>query len=255
VRTYRQLIPCRTQSSLLLLHIFARSAILQIRQIYESIASVSNSDTQTDVGLRERKRRETRAALSLAGLRLCFQRGWENVTVDDIAADANVSPRTFRNYFSTKAEAVAAGHLERLLRVADELRTRPASEPIWTAIANSVAAQFQPPVQKSEALADAKRWQERIRFVLTEPAIQGEVLKAAAAAQVELAEAIAERSGAPRGKDLHSQVMAAVAVAIIGTVMDRWLRDGPSGPILPLLCEAFRLAAAGFSEAKAKARA
>ena len=80
------------------------------------------------------------------------------MTVDDIAAAANVSPRTFRNYFSTKAEAVAAGHLERMLRVADELRARPASEPLWAAIAISVAAQFEPPAQKSEALLDANRW-------------------------------------------------------------------------------------------------
>ncbi|MEJ2080163.1 MAG: TetR family transcriptional regulator [Acidobacteriota bacterium] len=208
---------------------------------------------ETDIGLRERKRRETRAALSLAALRLCVQRGWKNVRVDDIAAAANVSPRTFRNYFSTKAEAVAAGHLERLLRVADELRARPANEPLWTAIVNSVAAQFESPVQKSETLADAKRWLERIRFVVTEPAIRGEVLKASVAAQGELAEVIAERLGARGAQDLYPQVAAAVVTAVIGTVMDRWMSDGPSGPILPLLREAFELVAAGFPESQAKA--
>jgi AcrR family transcriptional regulator len=213
-----------------------------------------NTAAEADVGLRERKRRETRAALSLAALRLCVQRGWENVTVDDIAAAVNVSPRTFRNYFSTKAEAVAAGHLERLLRIADELRSRPAGEPMWTAVANAVAAQFQPPAKKSEALADTNRWLERIQFIVTEPAIQGEVLKASAAAQVELAKAIAERSRAQRANDLYPQVTAAVVTAIIGTVMDRWLRDGPSGPILPMLRKAFEFAAAGFPEGGAKRR-
>lgn len=171
--------------------------------------------------------------------------------VDDIAAAANVSPRTFRNYFSTKAEAVAAGHLERMLRVADELRARPASEPLWTAITNSVAAQFEP-AQKSEALRDAGRWLERIQFILTEPSIQGEVLKASAAAQVELAEVIAERVGARRVKDLYPQVAAAVVTAVVGTVVDRWLREGPSGSIVPLLRKAFELVAAGFPEDRAK---
>lgn len=198
------------------------------------------------------RNRETRAALSLAAIRLCLQRGWENVTVDDIAAAANVSPRTFRNYFSTKAEAIAAGHLERMLRVADELRTRPRSEPLWTAITNSVAAQFEPPARKSKALPDANRWLERIRFIVTEPAIRAEVLKASAAAQVELAEVIAERAGARRSKDLYPQVTAAVVVAVIGTVVDRWLRDGPSGPIVPLLRQAFELVATGLPENKAK---
>lgn len=226
-------------------------AILPIRQNYATIQDV-NTKAEIDVGLRERKRRETRAALSLAALRLCVQRGWENVIVDDIAAAANVSSRTFRNYFATKAEAVAAGHLERMLRVADELRARPASEPLWTAITHSVAVQFEPPAQKGDALLDANRWLERIRFILTEPSIHGEVLKASAAAQVELAEVIAERVGARRVKDLYPQVAAAVVTAVVGTVVDRWLRDGPSGSIVPLLRKAFELVATGLPENKAK---
>ncbi|HEY0806503.1 MAG TPA: helix-turn-helix domain-containing protein, partial [Pseudonocardiaceae bacterium] len=75
----------------------------------------------TDDGLRERKKRETRAALSQATIRLCVQRGWDNVSLADIADAANVSERTFRNYFTSKAEAIAATHLERALRTADEL--------------------------------------------------------------------------------------------------------------------------------------
>jgi AcrR family transcriptional regulator len=205
-----------------------------------------------ETGLRERKRRETRAALSLAALRLCFQRGWDNVTVDDIAETANVSPRTFRNYFSTKAEAVAAGHLERMLKIADELRDRPVSEPIWTAITNSVASQFGPPAQKSEATRDAKVWWERIRFVLTESAIHGEVLKASAAAQVELAAVIAERTGARAANGLYPQVAAAVVTSVVGTVVDRWLREGPAGSIVPGLRKAFELVAAGLPETKAR---
>jgi AcrR family transcriptional regulator len=203
---------------------------------------------KTEGGLRERKRRETRAALSLAATRMCFQRGWENVTVDDIAEAANVSPRTFRNYFSTKAEAVAAGHLERMLRIADDLRARPRTEPLWTAITTSVAAQFEPPARKSDALRDERHWVERIRFILTEPAIHGEVLKASAAAQVALAKVIAERMGARRANQLYPEVAAAVVTAVVGTVMDRWLREGPSGPIVPLLRKAFALVATGFVE-------
>ncbi len=209
-------------------------------------------DEGMEPGLRERKRRETRAALSLAALRLCFQRGWDGVTVEDIAEVANVSPRTFRNYFSTKAEAVAAGYLERMLKIADELRARPASEPLWTAMATSVASQFEPPAQKSEATRDAKVWLERIRFVLTEPAIHGEVLKASAAAQADLAAAIAERTGARSPDGLYPQVAAAVVTSVVGAVMDRWLREGPTGAIAPALRKAFELVAAGFPESKAR---
>jgi AcrR family transcriptional regulator len=215
---------------------------------------MANVDTNglVGLGLRQRKRRETRATLSLAAIRLCMQRGWDNVTVDDIAEAANVSPRTLRNYFSTKAEAVAAGHLERMLRIADDLRARPANERLWTAIINSVAAQFESPGQKREKVQEAKRWMEQIRFVLTEPAIHGEALKASAVAQVELAKVIADRTGATSVNDLYPQVAAAVVTSVVGTVMDRWLRDGPSGSIVPLMRKAFDLVAAGLPENKTK---
>jgi len=207
----------------------------------------------TGEGLRQRKRRETRAALSQAAIRLCIERGGENVTVDEIAEAANVSPRTFRNYFSTKAEAVAAVHLERMLRIADELRARPADERLWTAITNSVCAQFESPEQKGKKVKDAGRWKmDRIRFLLTEPAIHGEILKASASAQSELAKAIAERIGATGSNDLYPQLAAAVVIAVVGVVSARWFNDGPTGSIVPLMRKAFDLVAAGLPEDKTR---
>jgi len=44
----------------------------------------------------------------MAALRLAVERGLENVTVEDITAEAGVSLRTFGNYFSSKYEAICA---------------------------------------------------------------------------------------------------------------------------------------------------
>lgn len=64
-------------------------------------------------GLRERKKEATRVALSWAAIRLTVERGLDNVRVEDIAEAVGVSPRTFNNYFSSKAEAIAFRHLQR----------------------------------------------------------------------------------------------------------------------------------------------
>ncbi len=57
-------------------------------------------------GLRERKRLATRRAIQLAALRLVKSRGLDAVTIDDISRDADISPRTFFNYFPSKESAL-----------------------------------------------------------------------------------------------------------------------------------------------------
>lgn len=60
----------------------------------------------TDEGLRARKRRRTSAAIQRAALELALERGDLHPPVDAIAARADVSPRTFFNYFATRDEAL-----------------------------------------------------------------------------------------------------------------------------------------------------
>ncbi|TPW73480.1 TetR family transcriptional regulator [Schumannella sp. 10F1B-5-1] len=64
-------------------------------------------DDAEPVGLRERKRRATRRAILVATAQLVRERGFDGATVDEISRLADVSPRTFFNYFASKEEAIS----------------------------------------------------------------------------------------------------------------------------------------------------
>jgi len=191
-------------------------------------------------GLRERKKQETRDALTWAVIQLSAERGWDNVAVADAAAAANVSERTFRNYFSSKAEAVAARHLDRMLRVATELRARPPDEPLWAAITTAVASQF------AGGQPLGRQWAAAVELILTQPDVQGEVMKADATAQRDLAAAVAERAGADADRDLYPSLVAAAVGAVTMAVMKHWLRADPPVAIGTLMRDAFDRLSAGL---------
>lgn len=63
---------------------------------------MASDDTKSQPGLRERKRRETALRIRAAGLRLFGEKGYDATTLDDIAAEAGISRRTFFYYFKSK---------------------------------------------------------------------------------------------------------------------------------------------------------
>ena len=62
--------------------------------------------TSPEPGLRERKRAATRLAIQRAAVAVVRDRGLDGATVDEIARRADISPRTFFNYFPTKEDAI-----------------------------------------------------------------------------------------------------------------------------------------------------
>jgi AcrR family transcriptional regulator len=201
---------------------------------------MSTSET-AGPGLRERKKQQTREALSWAALRLAIDRGLSNVLVEDIAAEADVSPRTYNNYFSSKAEAITWRHLDRARRTADLLRARPSDEPLWESVICAAVAQT-----GDERSSPEPEWTAGVRLMLSEPELQGEFLKASMAAERECAEAIAERTGTDPGRDLYPWLVAAAVSAAIRVANEQWLRAEPPVPLAPLLRDALTQIAAGL---------
>ena len=169
-----------------------------------------------------------------------MQRGWDNVTVEDVAAMAGVSERTFRNYFSGKAEALASRHLDRMLRAAAEWRARPADEPLWEAVSNAVAGEF------AGGAPQGTQWTDAVQLMLTEPDVQAGFLKAGATAQREFAAVVAERTGTDAACDLYPLLVAAAIGAAVGAAIEQWLRADPPIEINILMHEACDRLSAGL---------
>ncbi|GAA0510180.1 TetR family transcriptional regulator [Paractinoplanes deccanensis] len=202
------------------------------------------------MGLRERKKQATRTALSWAAIRLIVERGYDGVLVEDIAAEAGVSARTFNNYFSSKAEAVASRHLDRCLQVASALRERPAAEPLWEAISQAVMAPFGPPPEvAAHPPRDAEAWVAGLRLMLAVPAIQAETLRASADAEAALAAAVAARTATDPESDLYPKLVAAIVMAATTAATKHLLSAGCHlTEMKPQLVTALQQIAAGLPE-------
>ncbi len=193
-------------------------------------------------GLRERKKLAVRHALGLAAVRLAVERGLENVTIEDITAEAGVSVRTFGNYFSSKYESICALGTDRARRIGAELLARPADEPLWDALANAVLAHYE-----GAETAPGQEWIAGLKLVLSSPAIRGEYLKVNSAMQDALAEAIGARTGTDAERDMYPQVLAGAVIAAAQVAVRRWAAADPPVPLRPLLGSALDQLAAACS--------
>ena len=194
-------------------------------------------------GLRERKKLATHQALSSAALRLAVERGLDNVTIENITAEADVALRTFRNYFASKYEAVAAIGADRARRIGMSLLERPVTEPLWEALTHAVLDHYEGTDQ-----AFSRETMAALGRVLQMPAMRGEYLKVNFEMQNALATAIAERTGTDLRADMFPQVLAGAVTAASQVAIRRWYAADPPEPLRPILERALRQLASACAE-------
>src|SRR5216683_3190934 len=91
-------------------------------------------------GLRARKRRQTRERLTRVAMALFLERGFEATTLDDIAAAADISRRSFFHYFASKEDVVFTWQEESTAALIAAVAARPANESMLTAAENAISA-------------------------------------------------------------------------------------------------------------------
>jgi AcrR family transcriptional regulator len=190
-------------------------------------------------GLRERKKLATRLALHEAALRLVAERGLEHVSVDAIAERADVSPRTFFNYFPSKDDAVLGLDPSATDRMSEAYRARPAAESPVQAL-RAVAAE-----QAAEMAEETELWPLRLRVIESHPALLGRLAASFGQSERAMAAAIAERTGTSVD-DLYPQLLAGVSAAAMRSALHRWLATEFTASLPALVDEAWTALAAGL---------
>jgi AcrR family transcriptional regulator len=197
-------------------------------------------------GLRERKKYETHRALAVAAVRLVAERGLEAVTVEDIAAAAGVSVRTFFNYFASKEDAVVIAYpdyLERTEQAVERFLAQPATLSTLDALVVVMREEI-------AAVGDNPReWLARVTAIKKNPALFHRALAMNAELVGPLTAAIARRSGGDPA-DLFPSLVLNVISGALNAAMLRWHERGGEDAVTDLFDEAVASVAAGLPDPK-----
>jgi len=214
-----------------------------------TMAAEAEGLAESRLPLRERKKLATRRGIRRVALDLFAERGFSRVTVDDIAAAADISPRTFFNYFSSK-EAVLFGAdpgraEETRARLVGDLPGRSALD-VLRAVLTDHARMFA--AELTELGGDPASWAVKMKAAHDDPQLRAAHAAHMAAVESRFAGALADRLGTDIGRDPYPMVLASAAMGVLRAVMSFWAATGGTVPLERLTDAAFQALADGFPE-------
>ena len=179
------------------------------------------------VGRRDRKKLATRQSLRNAALQLVAERGFANVTIEDITEAADVAPRTFFNYFPSKESAVIGADPERVALMQSGLIGRPAGESPLEAL-RAVLVEYTGAIagELDDLEEGREAWFRRYCVVRDDPD-----LRAAHAAHVSeleggIVDTLARRLGKDPARDPYPALVTATVFAAARVAALYWAANG-----------------------------
>jgi AcrR family transcriptional regulator len=199
--------------------------------------------------LRERKKQKTRESIQRTALRLFEKQGYEETTIEQIAAAVEISPSTFFNYFPTKEDVVLYDAYDPVaIRMFLE---RPRDEPLEVSlreVLKNLTVLFE---------SDERMILARGRFFFEVPALRARLWDELERAQDLILELLAKRTGR-RADDFELRVAARVVTAAILEASKEWMRSNGRSSLAELANRALDVVASGArlrAPARAKPRA
>lgn len=187
-------------------------------------------------GLRERKKLKTKEAIQREAMRLFQEQGYQQTTIEQIAAAAEISPSTFFNYFPSKEDVILFDRYDPM--IVSFMASRPVGEPLSAMFYGAVHGLGRVMDQDREVIL------ARAKLSLEVPELRARFWEEMEKARDLLTGIMAARTGRdPRDFELRVLAMVFVATAFEG--MLEWLRRGGRGDMMELVIEGMDLAQIG----------
>ena len=197
--------------------------------------------TGTDGGRRGRPRATSRHELQAIALRLFADNGFENTTIEQVAAEAGVSERTFFRYFTTKASVLWADFDTEVATIRAALAVVPDDVPMMDAIRTAVVAANH---YRAEDVPDMRM---RMALIATEPALSFGAAEHYAHWEQAVSDFAARRLGLP-ADSLYPLAVGRTVLAACRAAYDRW-SDRADRDLPTYLDAVLSALAAGFAPA------
>jgi len=177
--------------------------------------------------LREQTRSVVRSLLARTAIELFAAQGYDNTTLDEVAAAAGVSRRTLFNYFRSKEDLALSSLAEQGELIAARLAQRPAEEDAWTALRAAFGV-------LEEIDMTAERRLEFITLLFGNDSLRAGHAEKQARWQDLFAPLIEPRLPASGHRTLQARTIAAAAIVCLQVANEEWVRLGGQADMLDL---------------------
>jgi AcrR family transcriptional regulator len=175
-----------------------------------------------------------RAELAMVARDLFLAKGYDETTIDDIAAAAGMSRRTLFRYFASKEDLVLGKYEILGDRLAEALAARPPDELIWLALRRA----FDIVVDYFADDPDATRTVAMERIIQSKPDLTAGQLERVSRTQAQLVDIVRERIGRHDATDLRAAAIVGAALSCLIAAKTTWVDSNHARPFADLLDEA-----------------
>jgi AcrR family transcriptional regulator len=191
-------------------------------------------ENEVEIGLRDRKKVRVRQALADAAMQLFEARGFDAVTVDEIAAAADVSRRTFFRYFPTKEAAVFARREDQLATFRVHLMESTADAP-FDVMRGALLSLIDDYHEQREHILRGQR------VIRSAPSLMTHDVEVDRAFEAVIVEYLAQNSRRTVADRRRARMLAAMMVGAVRVVIEEWGEKNGEPDLKKLAQEALEL--------------